>query len=216
MVKHTSKKNNQRSQSAKVQSRWTSVCTPELRTDLAPIRSDVKRILDSKDNMKHIQAQETYTTILHYQTPVSTDSSGNLVVVFSNDQSNSPDWVAFATKWDEYRCIGFRLKYKPVMPFGGSAVTFRAPVVIVTDLDDSTALSGYNAGSLYSDVAFHELYKEWSYMNCDSSLTDAGFRGIATTGGTFFAKIYSTGNTNSTTMGMFFVEYVVQFRQRGL
>lgn len=193
------------------------VVCKELKPDLFPTHTDVMVALRQRDAERRDQTQELFTVVLPYDVSIASDVSGNIQQTYSNDPNNSAYWSSYYQNFDQYRVLGVRLTFEPLIIVGGSTATVRAPISVVTDYDDSTSLTAYSLAETYSDHQRHYSDKRFVKVACESISTDSWNNAItsAPTNG-FWIKLFSSGNTASTNLGRILVEYVVQFRGRGI
>jgi len=193
------------------------VTCKELKPDLFPTHSDVTLALRERDAERRDQTQELFTCVLPYDVAISSDVSGNIQQTFSNDPNNSAYWSSYYQNFDQYRVLGVRLTYEPLIIVGGSTATVRAPISVVTDYDDSASLTAYSLAETYSDHQRHYSDKRFVKISCENVSSD-GWNNAITSAPTnsFWVKLFSSGNSFSTAMGRVLIEYVVQFRGRGI
>jgi hypothetical protein len=201
--------------SSKKNSPWLSNCVPELRPELSINKSLFRQIYSTISQRKSGEP-ETYTTLLNYQATISSNASGVAAPVYSNAPSSCPDFAGFSSKWDEYRILGMKFTFEPVEVIGGSTSSTRGPWVIATDYDDPTALVGYDVGNLYSDSVRRAPDRRFSHISVNESQEGAPFLPLASTNNIINVKLYSANNSVSTILGYAFVEFIIQFRGRGL
>ncbi len=189
----------------------------ELKPDVFPTHQDVKKILRIRDMMKKDRVQELQTVVIPFDVLIASDSSGNIQQTYANNPTNSPYWTEYDANWDEYRVLGIKVSYEPFILVGGSTITLRAPISVVTDYDDSTSLTAYSLADTYSDHERHPSDRPWEKVSCEAVTLD-GWNGNMAAGPTnqFWVKLFSAGNSASTSMGRILVEYIVQFRGRGI
>lgn len=160
--------------------------------------------------------QMIYPMELNYDAAVVTDGSGVWQGVYSDLAANSPNWASFATPFEQYRVTKFVVRFEPLRVFGGStAVTF-GPVVSVLDRDDSTALTGYSVGDRYGSAKMVPGNRAFRKTMVASGINELGFLDCTSASADLWIKVYSSGNTASTTIGRVFITYFVLFKGMGL
>ncbi len=169
-----------------------------------------------KDRINDISEDDTYTIEVCDEVPLTTDGSGLIASVYSDDPSGTADWASYVDVYEEYRVLYFQVDFRPLHQAGGSTATFWAPIASVVDRSDAVALTGYSAAEEFSSVkefgggrAFHR------FVPMDGT-GDATFLSTASTVAKKWIKFYSSGNSNSLTVGRVMKRYLVQFRGRGL
>jgi len=211
----SSNKNAKRVENRKKPVRYI-VCR-ELRPEVFPLHIDLVVAFQQRDAQRRDQTQELQTVVLPFDVSLSSDSSGNIQQVYANDPTNSSYWNTYRQNFDQYRVLGMRFSYEPHIITGGSTVTTRAPISIVTDYDDSTGLTAYSLAETYSDHQRFVSDRKFTKVGSEAANID-GWNDVMTTSpvNQFWMKTFSSGNTFSTIMGRVMLEYVVQFRGRGI
>lgn len=195
--------------------RWT-VCR-ELKATVFPVMGDVHKIFSMTESKRKRGEQELLTVIVPYDTNIAADSSGNVQAVFSNDPNNSTYWVDYRSNFDSYRVLGMRVSFQAFTLTGGSSVTTRSPIAVITDYDDPTVLTGYALAETFSDHARYRAEQTWTKVACESATEVSWNTTMASppTNG-MYVKLYSAGNSASLSLGRVKVEYLVQLRARGI
>ncbi len=191
----------------------------ELKPAAVPTREDVVRIYGE---LKQRQASGTdrdlLTVAVPYSTGISSDGSGTVQTVLSNDPNNSAYWTSMFANYEEYRVLGIRLEYEPYQLTGGSTLVQRAPIVAVTDFDSSAALTSYALAKSFSNQKSYRSDQRFSIMAVDENTEGALWNNsnVAAPASSFWIKFYSTTNSASTVLGVVTLEYIVQLRNRGV
>ncbi len=189
----------------------------ELKPDVFAEPSDVRLVLAQRDAQRRDRTQELETVVLPFDVSFASDSSGNIQQVYANDPTNSAYWTVYRANYDQYRVLGVRFTYEPNILVGGSSVTIRAPVSVVTDYDDSASLTAYSLAETYSDHQRFVSDKRIVKIACEQATVDMWTDSVTSSpNNQFWIKTFSAGNTPSTTMGRVLIEYVVQFKGRGI
>jgi len=158
---------------------------------------------------------DVYTLKMIFDTPATTNSSGNLNDVFGNLPSVASNWSNIAAVFDEYRVLAMKLSFKSNFFTGGTLVSL-APIVSVVDLDTSPALTSYVFASNYSSAKEFKAMTNWSRTYLMSGTENTGFISTASPTTTAYIKVWSASNPASTLIGRYVVNYYVQFRGKGI
>jgi hypothetical protein len=158
----------------------------------------------------------TRTELLTYELAATTDASGILSSVVGSDPTNAANSSSFFSAYESYRVLGIRLKFRPLRINGGSTATFQAPIAAVVDNNDATALTGYTVAARYASMKETGGAEPFSIVGPMCGSEDGGFISTASPASRIWIKLYSNGNTASTTVGRLQIEYVVQFRGKGI
>ncbi len=189
----------------------------ELKPDVYPTYPDVMLILNQRDAQRRDSVQELNTVVLPFDVALASDSSGNIQQVFAADPTNSIYWTTYRSNFDQYRVLGMRFSFEPTIIVGGNTVTVRAPIAIVTDYDDATSLTAYSLAETYSDHQRHTGDKKFSKISCEAANIESWTDAVSSSPvNQFWVKLFSSGNTTSTVFGRVLLEYIVQFRGRGI
>jgi hypothetical protein len=152
----------------------------------------------------------------YYSTQAST-GAGIINAVITLAPNNYSDWSAFAGLYDEFRTLGFRIKFFCQQQ---NSLTVQSQIIVVAyDNDDnSTALTSISQGVDYRiNKQFATVWDNQSFP------TLTAYRSMSAADGNWFStatpsaypnsfKFYSTGLTAATTYLSFTVEIITQFR----
>lgn len=190
----------------------------ELKGDLPPSYNDIKKILKIQARQRRDEDSDLTTVLVPFETLIGTDGSGNVQLSYQNNPNDSDFWIEYQQNYDQYRVLGMRVEFEPVRHMGGSVVTIKAPMVIVTDYDDGIALTAYSLAETFSDCQKHKPETPFTKISVDPDINNAGFNNQMSAAPTnpFWVKIYSAGNTESIALGRLTITYVVQLRGRGI
>ncbi len=147
---------------------------------------------------------------------LTTDSAGLVQSVFSNSPTSAQNWSSYAAVFDEYRVLAQIVKFEPLWATGGSSTIFWAPIARVVDRSDSTPLTSYALAERYDSHKKAPGQRKWKTSWNMNSIEEASFTSTTTSTANAWIKIYSSGNTISTTVGRMDIQYVVQFRGLGI
>jgi hypothetical protein len=157
-----------------------------------------------------------YTIVLRDDVALTTDGSGLLQKVYSNNPNTAQLWSTFASPFEKYRTLAFSITFSPLLPIGGSTTLFWAPIATVLDRDDSVALTSYDLACRFSSVqefpGGSKFTRTFLMDGIDESVTVT----TASPAADMWIKLYSSGNTLSTTLGHIIITWVVQFKSMGI
>lgn len=170
----------------------------------------------------HSAHPKTTTENLVYTAPLASDVSGGITGVFNNGPllGSATDWSNFSGAYHEYRCLAMQLDFLPNNQYSKTTTT-AAPLAAVVDRSASTsAITSWNVAVGHDSVQFLSLENKWRKPWCEPVVWRANgneemqwyeTNSLVTTG---LIKLFSDGNTASTTYGRILLTYVVQFRNR--
>lgn len=203
------KKNNTNDKKTSPDENWL------INKELAPSVVDCPKSIFQKFVRFRFQ-QDLYTIPMDQDITVTTDTSGVIQTVIGNLPSTASNWSTFAAAFDEYRVLAFQVKFSAYDFNGGPTTVIRAPIVVVTDYDSSTAFTTYTTASQYSSVKEYAGGVSWTYSAFMSGVENSGFISTSAPVANFWVKTWSAGNINSTSIGRFKTRYIVQFRGKGI
>jgi len=146
---------------------------------------------------------------------ISSNGSGVVNNVFSSGNVNSINvWSSWAATWDEYRVLGFEVKYEPYNRYNSGTVNV-APIFSVVDQNDSGSLANAATAAEYESCMLHGGSDPWKRVARMSGVSDSQFTPTSSVASHYWIKIYSTGNTISTKIGTVLVTFRIQFRGAG-
>jgi hypothetical protein len=160
--------------------------------------------------------QDMHTLIGVYDNTFATTGAGVNADVYGSTPTVVSNWTALASVFDEYRVLALKLKFRKLDVHGGATQTIWAPISIVTDYDNSAASTGYTLNAQYSSVKEFGGNTNWEYTAYMSGVENANFISTASPAAAFWIKLYSSGNTASVTLGRVQLEYIIQFRGKGI
>lgn len=153
---------------------------------------------------------------------LTTSGAGIISSTFNvRNVSSAQDWSSVSAMFDEYKVVSFKLKYIPLYSqadAGASSLTY-APMFVVYDKDDTTALASTAAALEYDNVRQVDLYRRWSHS------VRPGKGAAGTSGYTAWLdtqspptldsiKLYADGLSLSTKYGYYILETVIVCRGR--
>lgn len=213
-------KNKKRSSTSKnrLPSRYTNV--KELKPEIIPTRGDVSKVYNSlmSNNRRVGSDNDVYTTLVPYEIGVSSDSSGNVSNVFSNDPNNSSYWTTISSNFEQWRVFGIRVEFIPNTITGGTTTIYKSPFVYVTDFDSSAVLTSYLTARTFSNCREVPSTRQFSLLAVEDDTSGANWNDVLANPpvNSLWVKFFGSGFTASTPLGRVTVDYIVQFKNRGL
>jgi len=164
---------------------------------------------------------DAHTVAMTFAQNIASTAGGVINDVFGNDPSSCNDWTSLAAVFGEYRVLGTMFEFYPQNKYSKSVVITR-PVAVVVDRSTSTPLTSYAAAADFSSFHMASMDDELKRGSRDhppviarmSSTDEAAFRSTSSNVSTWWTKLYGDGLSASTTYGVNFVTYRVQFRAR--
>jgi hypothetical protein len=192
----------------------------ELKPNVIPTRPLVEQVYQSMNDFHRTPGSDldVYTTLVPFETGISSDSSGNVSNVFSNDPNNSAYWTTIVSNFEQYRVLGVKFSFVPNTIHGGTVTIYKSPFVYVTDFDSSAVLTSYGLARTFSNCREIESTKRFSILAVEDDSSQAGWNDVATNppSNPLWIKFFGTGFTASTPLGRVTIDYVVQFKNRGV
>jgi len=189
----------------------TVMYAPTIR-ELAPSVQEYKGRIGTPGS---ITAKELHTVQMDSTFAITSSSGGVINTVISNDPSVATSWSIWAGLYQNYRTLGFSIFYAPFNQYNRVSTTV-APLVTIMDRDgNSTALLSYDNASQFSSMRFADLSHRWNRSIQMSGSQDGVFSPTGFPLPTYFIKLFSGGNSLSTTYGQLFVRHLVQFQGIG-
>lgn len=145
---------------------------------------------------------------------LASDVSGNAFYVYNNDPSGYQDWTSLANLFDEYRCLGMEIVFRPYNRYSKTTVVC-LPIYTLFDRDSSGALGSVNAAIQYESVNIDSLEDPWiRTLKMGGDPVQARFISTASPAATFWFKTAVTGLSSSTNYGDLLITLLCQFRGR--
>ncbi len=131
--------------------------------------------------------------------------------------SASSDWSSISGGWQEFRILSMDVVLSPWNPFNLPTTTNVAPVVSVLDRSSNSPLSSIAIATNYQSAEIHDpstrIRRVIKMAGVDEAMwTLVGSTPAATA--RLYVKLYSAGNTASTTLYDYFTIVIVEFRGR--
>ena len=159
---------------------------------------------------------------------VSNSVTGNINTVISMNPSGSAEWTSMANLYDQFRVKGIRVRLVSKQQFSVTAINDGA--VICYDNDDSTVLTGTDAGLQYNTS--HLFPAIWAHTSTgnDNKAGILEFVFMRPTAGANTSvewiptstpsnslgsvKFFAAALTTSTAYWVIFIDYFLEFRSR--
>jgi len=160
------------------------------------------------------RAQEDLHTMLVARTiDVTTSGAGGFLSVISDDPSATSDWSSLSGSFEEYRTLGMHIKFYPQNRYSKVSVVTR-PVGMIVDRNASAALASYDVVATHASAQICSMDDPFTYEARMQGSDEAEWNRTASPISHYWIKFYSDGNSFSTTYGIMFIYYRVQFRGR--
>lgn len=158
----------------------------------------------------------------------TSNGSGVIQVIATNNPNGSTDWASAAALWDSFRVEEMVVEYIPILRLQQATSTNVGPCFVVFDPDTATSLGTTVTTYLdYQNMRSFDLDRHWTYhvkkmpryasastLVGAYTMYDDGFLDTATPVGIGAIQALSTGNTISTTFGQYIVHWKVRFVMR--
>lgn len=150
---------------------------------------------------------------------VASSAGGVVSTVFDaySQASSSADWASISGGWQEFRILSMDVTCSPWNPYNLPTTTNVAPVVSVLDRSSNTALSSIGNATNYQSAEIHDPSTRIRRVIKMAGVDESTWTLVGSTPATtarLYVKIYSAGNTASTTLYDYFTIVIVEFRGR--
>lgn len=165
------------------------------------------------------QEDDTWTTQVNIINTIVSSAGGVIATVFSpaSQVQSSSDWVSLAALWNEWRVLSARVELIPWNKYNTPTTTVAAPLYSVIDRQSTTAIGSLATVANYNSAEAHEPSTKVIRVAKMEDLGEAEWQDVgsaAATSSQFNIKLFSSGNTATTTYYDYFNSYMVQFRGR--
>lgn len=148
---------------------------------------------------------------------VSVSAGGAIAATFNNNPSGARNWTEMSTSWSEYRVLGIKFKYNPILAvntatatgFSGYNCIIHTPVAPTI----TTLAMAASTGASRPWNAFRPFVRTWRMSESSESVFVAT-SAPGTTSQTM--SLYAEGGGVSIYYGNIEIEYLVQFRTHAL
>ncbi len=164
-------------------------------------------------------SEDMATIQLNYYGSIASTAGGviNSVLDAYSQLSSSADWSSLQNLYQEYRILSMQTTFLPWNTYNVPTTTVLSPLMSVTDRTGSTALSSLANACSYASVKAHKPSSTFSRTIKMSGADEATWvltTGSPATSARLYIKLYSAGNTASTTTHDYLTVLMVQFRGR--
>jgi len=157
------------------------------------------------------------TRVLHYSTPLTSNSSGVISAIVTNNPTLSPDWVNITPLWEEYRIIATELHWVPFYTaFNGLTSALAQGSLAVATSRNPTVGTPLSLGSVlgYGDSRLLNTQRTFRMITRMDNTLEAGFTNVSAVGSTWAYVIYASNMTGSTPYGTLHLIYRIQLRSQ--
>jgi hypothetical protein len=162
---------------------------------------------------KSMQEDDTISSVLSWTGLISSDGTGSITAILSNDPSASADFSSFVNTYDDFRVLGEKLEFFPINRYS-KVTTTCVPLIVVKDRNDSAILTTYSSAISYSSASKRSVEDPWSESFKMVGANESVWISTASPVASRWFKFFGTGYTNYTDYGRFFLYARVQFRGR--
>lgn len=164
-------------------------------------------------------SQENFKCMLNFGIVIPVTSSiapGKITAVYGCNPASCADWSTASQLYDEFRTLAMRIHFVPTNKYYKGAIV-TAPAIMAIDRDDITAPTTGNAVIVKESARLVSLEDEF-YMTAKMSGSEEGgwLDSFTSTTQHYCIKLYSDGLTASTVYGSMHIQYLVQFRGKGI
>jgi len=187
-----------------------------IQKEMSPSATSVSYKATAAIRRQCMKQQDLHTERMLYALNCQTlPTSGNINDVFGSNPSQCANWSKFASIYDEYRTISMKVMYRPTVIL--STTTALTPIGRVIDYDSSAALAAYTDGAQYSSYRETQGGRPWTTTALMSGVENAQFFSTSSPIALYNIKVISLVNSpTNTIIGQYLVEYMVQFRGKGI
>lgn len=165
------------------------------------------------------QQDEVWTTQINVANAIASTAGGVIDTVFTpaSQVQSSSDWASLAAVWNEWRILSARVELNPWNKYNLPTTTVVTPLYTVVDRSVSTAIASLATAVNFNSCVAHEPSTKVVRIAKMESPEEAEWVTTSSSPGSssqFNIKLFSSGNTASTTYYDYFNSYMVQFRGR--
>ncbi len=148
---------------------------------------------------------------LHSTTTVSSNGVGVIATEITFNPNTTNEWASFSARYREYRVLGVRVHFEPVLKVNTTTVA-GGPLVIATNKGGAlgTPTSHVQVYSLAKSRVF-STYKTLVYDVRPDDYTDLDIGATASPSSEFSVLLYGDSFTNSIAFFRIYILWVVQF-----
>jgi len=179
---------------------------------------DAERYVGPIVSPRALSGNDTIIRTLTTAGNFTSDAGGEIKFVAQSDPTGLSDWSNLSAAYDRYRVLGIEVMYEPhsmYNPFGLATGTsiIRQPISVVSDLDDTSALTSHSGAAQYATHRFHNLARPFRHEVRANGKLLMQYNTTASSPPVQMAiKAYAgTGLSGTTTYGIYIVRMLVQF-----
>lgn len=166
-----------------------------------------------------VQQNDTVTTQINVAATISSSGSGVIDTVFDSvsQVTSSSDWASWAALYIEFRVLSMDLELYPTNKYNLPTTTGAAALFSVVDRNAAAALASLTSAVNYDSVEGHEPSTKVRRVVKMNSPEEADWIDTGSTPGAasrMYIKLWSSGNSNSTSFYTYLNRILVQFRGR--
>jgi hypothetical protein len=146
---------------------------------------------------------------------LSSNALYSISSAYANNPNTSAEWSNYLNLYEEFRCVAQRLMYIPFYTNFGPTTTLHAP--IVWSIDRNVAFvtpTTVNAAFQHSNARVRSTQSPVTIAVKASSSAEMLFQPMLSPAGTWQITAVAQSLAASTSYGVVFIEYLVQFRNR--
>lgn len=155
---------------------------------------------------------------------ITSDASGIIDEYYTGrNPSNSNDWNACVSLYDQYRVNGVKIKWFPYQPNSVTVKYMPLYVVYDSDMSNGNPISSLATALDYGNVKVYNIYEPFSYFIKPGRIVATGSTNVILQGGWIDTGaptnigclgVYGEGFTASTIYGHFVITYYLELKNR--
>lgn len=146
---------------------------------------------------------------------VSSGISGIIFLGFGNDPSVSAEWSSYVNLYEEHRVLATRFRFEPIEVNYTLSTSTRVHAAVVYSLNRNAGLTppaSIAAAFQKSNAIVRNTQQPFVYSTKAGSAQEMLFRATTAPGATWQLDMNADGVSVSTSYGVMFQEFLVQFR----
>jgi hypothetical protein len=160
-----------------------------------------------------LEGDDLHTQTFSVALDLASDGSGVIANVIGDAPTAASDWASAVALYKEYRVLAHEVRFYPQNRYSKSTTVTR-PIAVVIDRSDSSSLTSYLTAAVYTSHKIKSTDDPFSETCHMVGINEASFSLTSSPTITKWIKFWSSGNSFSTTYGIYVVSYRVQFRVR--
>jgi len=162
------------------------------------------------------QSSAKDSIMLNVATSAVFDSTGTgtIVAVYSSDPTGQNEWTDVAALWSTYRVLGFYVEFIPNASAPVASVMY-APLLVVTDRENATALTSYTVAGNFQSCSYTTLNRKHRHTAKMVGADTAQFGPIGSSPPQpYWIKLYASGLNNTYAYGIINIVWLTQVMGR--